>query len=127
MKKQILIQIIIIILSAFVLLLGCSYSKQNKSIENIDVNTIMPGKYIGESYNITSSFIPVLSFDNNNKFIFELGINYTIEGRYTIDNNKLVLNTNGGESYTLEITEHSLKIEQEIPNVKRNTKFKLLE
>lgn len=122
MKKQ----IVIIILSVFVLLLGCSYNKQNKSIENIDVNTIMPGKYIGEPYNITSSFIPVLTLDNNNKFIFELGIKYTIEGTYTIDNNKLVLNTNGGESYTLEITEHSLKIEQEIPNVKRNTKFKLL-
>lgn len=95
--------------------------------KNTDGNIIMLGKYIGEPYNITSSFIPVMTFYGNKTFIFELGINNTIVGTYTTDNNKLVLNTNGGESYTFKITEHSLKNTQEIPNVKVNTNFKLLE
>ena len=129
MKKRILI-LILVILSVFLLLVGCSNSKQNnKSVENTDIDTIKIGKYIGEPYKLTSSFIPILTFENSNKFKFELGISKSIEGTYTTDNNKLVLtSTDGGESYMLGITKNTLIIEQEIPNyVKKNTKFKLLE
>ena len=59
--------------------------------------------------------------------MLEWGIKATIRGTYTVDNNKLILNTIGGESYILEITGHSLKNTQEMPNVRSNTSFKFLE
>ena len=96
-------------------------------IENMDANTIMPGKYFGESYNLTSSFIPVLTIDNKHEFILEWGIQATTRGTYTVDSNKLILNTIGGERYILEITEHSLKNTQDMPNIRSNTNFRLSE
>lgn len=128
MKKKILILVSVILLSYF--LLGCSNDKQSSEIiENTDIDSIEIGKYLGVVYKLTSSFIPVLSLENNNIFYFELGISKSIKGTYAIDNNKLILTSNdGNESYTFKINDHILTIEQEISNyVKENTNFKLIE
>ena len=128
MKKQVIILVSIILISYFSV--GCSNNKQNpEDIENADINSIETGKYYGQAYNMTSSFIPKLSLENSNTFNLELGINKSIKGTYTIDNNKLVLTSNdGNESYTFEIKKNTLIIEQGISNyVKKNTNFKLIE
>lgn len=128
MKKQVIILISVLLLSYF--LVGCSNTKQNpENIKNADISTVEIGKYFGQAYKMTSSFIPILSLENSNTFILELGINKSIKGTYAIDNNKLELTSNdGNESYTFEIKKHTLIIEQEISNyVKKNTNFKLIE
>lgn len=94
--------------------------------KNISSKTIAIGKYFGKPYSITSSFLPILTLKDNNEFKFELGIGMSIEGTYTVDNNKLVLTSSrGAESYVFGIDEHTLIIEKAIPYVKENTKFVL--
>lgn len=68
----------------------------------------------------------ILTLENGNKSKLELGISNSVEGTYTIDNNKLVLASYDGEkSYAFGISYSSLIIEQEIPNfVKKDTNFK---
>ena len=128
MKKQILV-LIFGVLAVFLLLVGCVNDRPiNKGDENISSKTIAIGKYFGKPYSLTSSFLPILTLKDNNEFKFELGIGMSIEGTYTVDNNKLVLTSSGGgKSYVFVIAEHTLIIEQEIPYVKENTKFVLLE
>jgi len=97
-------------------------------MKNINSKNIAIGKYFGKPYSITSSFLPIITLKDNNEFKFELGIDLSIEGTYTVDNNKLVLTSSGGggESYVFGIADHTLIIEQEIPYVKENTKFKFI-
>lgn len=127
-KKQILF-LIFGILAVFLLLAGCVNDRPiKKSVDNTSIKTIAIGKYVGMAYSLTSSFMPILTLEDNNEFKFELGIGNSIRGTYKVDNNKLVLTSSGGgESYLFGITEHTLIIEQEIPSyVKENTKFVLL-
>lgn len=129
MKKRTLI-IVLVILSAFLLLMVCSNDKQDsKSVENTDTGTVKIGKYFGVPYRITSSFMPIITLENDDKFRFELGINNSVEGTYRIDNNKLILtSSDGDDNYTLDIFNNVLIIEQEIHNyVKKGTHFKLAE
>ncbi len=129
MKKQILISFSII-LSVFLLLVGCSNSKQNnKNAETTDISTVKIGKYFGEPYNVYSSFIPILTLENRNKFEFELGISKSIEGTYKIDKNKLILaSSDGSGDYILDISNNRLVIKQGIPDyVKKGADFKLSE
>ncbi len=129
MKKQILISFSVI-LSVFLLLVGCSNSKQNnKNAEATDIITVKIGKYFGESYNVYSSFIPILTLENSNKFKFELGISKSIEGNYKIDKNKLILtSSDGSENYILDISNNRLVIKHEIPGyVKKSANFKFSE
>ncbi|TAH63905.1 MAG: hypothetical protein EWM47_13330 [Anaerolineaceae bacterium] len=129
MKKRILI-IVLVILSVFLLLMVCNNGKQDsKNVENTDTGTVKIGIYFGVPYRITSSFMPIITLENNDKFRFDLGINNSVEGTYRIDNNKLILTSSGGdENYTLEINNNILVIEQEICNyVKKGTRFKLAE
>lgn len=129
MKKRTLI-IVLVILSAFLLLTVCDNEKQNsKNVENTDTGTVKTGKYFGVPYNMTSSFMPIITLEDSDKFKFELGISKSVEGTYKIDNNKLILTSSGGdENYTLNIFSNILVIEQEIRNyVKKDTHFKLVE
>ncbi|MDD3706043.1 MAG: hypothetical protein PHC45_08285 [Clostridiaceae bacterium] len=129
MKKRILI-IVLVILSVFLLLMVCNNGKQDsKNVENTDTGTVKIGIYFGVPYRITSSFMPIITLENNDKFRFELGINNSVEGTYRTDNNKLILtSSDGDEIYTLEINNSILVIEQEIRNyVKKGTRFKLAE
>lgn len=126
MKKQTLL-LITVILSVF-FLAGCSYGEQSsKKVETEDISTVKVGKYLGQPYRITSSFIPILTLENNDRFRLELGIGKSIEGTYKVENNKVVLtSSDGGENYTLNISDNILVIEQELPSyVKRGTNFKL--
>ena len=127
MKKQISL-IIFGILAVFLLLVGCANDRPiNKGVENISSKTIAIGKYFGKPYSITSSFMPILTLEDNSQFKFELGIGKSIRGTYKVDNNKLVLTSFvGGESYLFGITEHTLIIEQQITGyVMENTEFAL--
>jgi uncharacterized lipoprotein NlpE involved in copper resistance len=129
MKKQILVSFSII-LSVFLLLVGCSNNKQNnKNAGSTDLSTVKIGKYLGEPYNEYSSFMPILTLENSNKFKFDLQISKSIEGNYKIDRNKVILtSSDGSENYILDVSNNGLVIEQEIPNhVKKSTSFKLLE
>ncbi len=129
MKKQSLI-LVSVILSVFILLVACSNDKQNnESIETTDRGVVKIGKYFGVPYKLTSSFMPILTLEDSGEFQFELGISKSVEGRYKVDNNKLVLTSfNGEENYTMDISDSILVIEQEIPNyVKKGTNFKLAE
>lgn len=108
----------------------CNNGKQDsKNVENTDTGTVKIGIYFGVPYRITSSFMPIITLENNDKFRFELGINNSVEGTYRTDNNKLILtSSDGDEIYTLEINNSILVIEQEIRNyVKKGTRFKLAE
>ena len=104
MKKQSLI-LVSVILSVFILLVACSNDKQNnESIETTDRGVVKIGKYFGVPYKLTSSFMPILTLEDSGEFQFELGISKSVEGRYKVDNNKLVLTSfNGEENYTMEI------------------------
>ena len=128
MKKQIVL-LILGILAVFLLLVGCVNDRPiKKGVESTSIKTIEIGKYFGNAYSPTSSFMPSLTLEDNNEFKFELGIGNSIRGTYKVDNNKLVLTSSGGgESYVFGINEHTLIIEQEIPrDVKENTKFVFL-
>lgn len=127
MKKQTLV-LITVILSVFIFLTGCSNDEQSsKNVEAVEIGTVKVGEYLGQPYRITSSFIPILTLENNGKFKFELGIGKSIEGTYKVENNKLILtSSDGDESYTLNISNNILVIEEELPNyVKKGTNFKL--
>ena len=129
MEKRTII-IVLVILSAFLLLMVSSNDKQeSKNIETSDTGTAKIGKYFGEPYRMTSSFMPIITLENNDKFRFELGISKSVEGTYRIDNNKMILtSSDGDENYTLDIYNNTLVTEQEIRNyVKIGTRFKLAE
>lgn len=129
MRRRTLI-IALVILSAFLLLMVCSNDKQDsKNVKTKDTDTVKMGEYFGAPYNITSSFTPIITIENGDKFKLELGINKSVKGTYRIDNSKLILTSSGGdENYTLEINNNILVIEQEIRNyVKKGTRFKLAE
>jgi hypothetical protein len=129
MRRRTLI-IALVILSAFLLLMVCSNDKQDsKNVKTKDTDTVKMGEYFGAPYNITSSFMPIITIENGDKFKLELGINKSVKGTYRIDNSKLILTSSGGdENYTLEINNNILVIEQEIRNyVKKGTRFKLAE
>jgi|GEM_PF-4895468 len=98
-------------------------------IEVTDIDTVKAGKYIGVPYKLTSSFMPILTIEDNGEFKLELGINKSIEGKYKTENNKLILTSfDGEEKYTLEISDNILIIEQEISSyVKKGTNFKFAE
>lgn len=135
MKKQILI---LIILSAFLLLTGCSskqsvLSAQTTATTTAEKTTVMEtikiGKYFGEPYNVTSSFLPILILEEGNKFKFEIGTSTTVEGTYKMADNKLVLNSaDSSQRYVFGINNNMLTFEDDIPNcVKKNSLFKLME
>lgn len=134
MKKQ----IFVLILSAFLLLTGCSSKQSDLSAQTTAttttekttvMETIKTGKYFGEPYNGTSSFLPILTLEDGNKFKFEIGTSTTVEGTYKIDDNKLILNSaDGSQSYVFRINNNMLTFEDEIPScVKKNSLFKLME
>ena len=127
MKKQIAVLILMLLLSAC--LTGCSNKQIPGGKENANMGFIETGRYIGSLYTVYSSFMPVLSLEESCTFTLELGINKSIEGTYASEDNKLILTSDdGNESYTFEIKEYGLIIEQEIPGyVKENTNFKLME
>lgn len=118
MKKKILVLVSTFLL-AFLFIAGCSNKQDNNSQVKI-------GKYFGETFKLTSSFMPILTLEKNNKFEFELGVSKSIQGTYTINNNNLVLTSSkGDESYTLSISNNTLVIQEEIPNfVNKSTIFK---
>ncbi|UWG98548.1 hypothetical protein LPY66_07025 [Dehalobacter sp. DCM] len=98
------------------------FVRDNKDIEKTDIKT---GMYVGKPYDIASSFMPIITLENNNKFTFELGIGMAIEGSYTQDENKITFNAADGERYVFGVSEEKLIIEQEIPKrVRQNTVFK---
>ncbi len=134
MKKQIFV---LIILSAFLLLTGCSSKQSDLSGQTTAttttekttvMETIKTGKYFGEPYNVTSSFLPILTLEDGNKFKFEIGTSTTVEGTYKIADNKLILySADGSQSYVFRIN-NMLTFEDEIPScVKKNSLFKLME
>ena len=134
MKKQ----IFVLILSAFLLLTGCSSKQSNLSAQTTAttttekttvMETIKTGKYFGEPYNVTSSFLPILTLEDGNKFKFEIGTSTTVEGTYKIDDNKLILNSaDGSQSYVFRINNNMLTFEDEISScVKKDSLFKLME
>ena len=126
MKKQIAVLILMLLLSAC--LTGCDVQNTG-SEESADTDYVKAGKYLGSPYTIYSSFMPILSIEDNNTFVLELGINKSIRGTYKIDNSKLELTSDdGNESYAFEIKEYGIVIEREIPGyVKENTVFKFVE
>ncbi len=137
MKKKILISVFII-LYAFLLMTGCSSKQSDKNTDTTtevsitkteETVTIKAGRYFGEPYSVTSSFLPILTLEDGNKFKFEIKTSTTIEGTYKIDNNKLVLTSSDqAETYKFSITDKTLIIEEEIPNwVKKNSGFRLAE
>lgn len=129
MKKRRII-LTSMILSLCFLLIQCGNDKLgSQSAESSDVKSIKVGEYFGKPYELTNSFIPTLYLEDNNTFEFDLAISKSIKGDYKIDNNKLVLNSyDGNESYTFQIIDNTLIIEQEILYyVKKNTKFALPE
>lgn len=129
MKKRRII-LTSMILSLCFLLIQCGNDKLgSQSAESLDVKSIKVGEYFGKPYELTNSFIPTLYLEDNNTFKFDLAISKSIKGDYKIDNNKLVLNSyDGNESYTFQIIDNTLIIEQEILYyVKKNTKFALPE
>lgn len=129
MKKQGIIPILVILSFSF-LLFGCNNNEHNsQDMKNLDVKSIKVGIYYGKPYKLYYAFTPNLSLEDNNTFKFDLSASKSIEGDYKIDNNKLVLNSNdGNESYTFEIIDQALIIEQEILDyVKKNTEFALPE
>ncbi len=134
MKKQ----IFVLILSAFLLLTGCSSKQSDLSAQTTAttttekttvMETIKTGKYFGEPYNVTSSFLPILTLEDGNKFKFEIGTSTTVEGTYKIADNKLILNSaDGSQSYVFRINNNMLTFEDEIPScVKKDSLFKLME
>lgn len=135
MKKQIFV---LIILSAFLLLTGCSSKQSDLSGQTTAttttekttvIETIKTGKYFGEPYNVTSSFLPILTLEDGNKFKFEIGTSTTVEGTYKIAGNKLILSSaDGSQSYVFRINNNMLTFEDEIPScVKKDSLFKLME
>lgn len=128
MKNQKFISTLLI-LFVFLLLAGCSNNKQNnKDVETTDKDILKVGQYFGEPYTLTSSFIPVLTIENNNKFKFELGVGKSVEGTYRVDSKKLVLTSVDGDEYSFSISNNALIIEQEIHSyVKKSTSFNISE
>ena len=105
------------------------FKQNNKTSENLDIHLIKIGKYSGEPYKLSSSFMPILTLESSSKFKFELGIGKSIEGTYIAGIDKLVLVPSGEtKSYIFRISKNTLIITEEIPNyVKSGTTFKPLE
>jgi ABC-type Fe3+-hydroxamate transport system substrate-binding protein len=136
MKKNIFI-FVLIITSLILLLSGCSSNQSTDSTKTTVTTTaktavtvtVKPGRYFGLPYNLTSSFLPILTLEEGNKFKFEAGFNKTVEGSYKVDSTKLVLTSSDqAETYKFSIKDNLLIIDEEITDcVKKDTEFKLAE